>query len=261
MFVHLKSFLRATLGPALALSIANAAYAAENELPPIEAQEDSSYLVVSEPFIEIHTGAGRGYPIFHSAERGQKVKLLKRRANWYLIETHDKKVGWAKASSLAHTLQTTGLPSDLPSVSHGDYLKSSFRAGFTTGQIEGASAFSFVLGYRPFSYIGLEAEYGNMFEASVTGRYYGANLIVEPIQKWNMTPFISFGTGVMTFNQRQKLAGSITGEADYTSNGVGLNYYLGRNFQIRGEYKWYALSADGQSSDLSEWRLGFNSFF
>ena len=254
MLINLRSPFQSAICLVLLLCNSFASYASTSD-------NEGKHLVVAEPFIELHTGAGRGYPVHHSAERGQKLKLLKRRANWYLVETEEKKTGWAKASSLAYTLQDTGLPADLPSVSHGDYLQSSFRVGFTTGQLKGASAFSFLLGYRPFKFVGFEAEYGNIFESSVTGRYYGANVLIEPVQKWNTTPFISLGKGVMTFDQRQKLAGGITSDADYTSYGAGLNYYMGRNFQIRGEYKWYALSADGQSNDLSEWRLGFSSFF
>ena len=36
-------------------------------------------VVVSDPFIELHTGPGRGYPVFYVAAQGDHITILKER--------------------------------------------------------------------------------------------------------------------------------------------------------------------------------------
>lgn len=222
---------------------------------------DIVILEVVEPFIEMHTGPGRGYPVFNVVEQGENIEILKRKPNWYKIRSPDNKVGWTKAAQLAHTLKPTGVPVDLPEVDHGDYLQSHWRVGFTAGQLEGASTFSVTAGYRPFSWAGAELEAGKIYDESVTSDYYGINLLVEPIQNWVVTPFITIGIGQFSFNNRQKVIVNDTGSSNYTSYGLGASSYIGRNFVIRAEYRWYSVSTDEDSVGLNAWKIGLNTFF
>ena len=86
------------------------------------AESDSVILEVTEPYIDMHTGPGRGYPVFNVIEQGDTIEILKRRTNWYKVKSQDGKTGWSKASQLVRTLEPTGIPADLPEVTHGDYL-------------------------------------------------------------------------------------------------------------------------------------------
>ena len=42
-------------------------------------------LFVTEPYLELHTGPGRGYPVFHAVPREQSVDVLFRRTDLSLI--------------------------------------------------------------------------------------------------------------------------------------------------------------------------------
>src|SRR5690606_6955578 len=42
-------------------------------------------VVVEDPYLELHTGPGRGYPVFHIAERGEREELIRRRTAWYKV--------------------------------------------------------------------------------------------------------------------------------------------------------------------------------
>jgi len=225
------------------------------------AEPDSVFLEVAEPYIEMHTGPGRGYPVFNVVEQGETIEILKHKASWYKIRSPDSKTGWTKAAELAHTLKPTGTPVDLPEITHGDYLKSSWRVGFTGGQVEGANTFSITAGYRPLSWLGAEIEWGKIFDNSVTSDYYGANLLMEAETDWPITPFITIGAGQFQFNNRQKVVVEDTGNSDYLSAGAGVNYYIGRNFVMRGEYRWYSVSTDDDRVELNSWRIGLNIFF
>lgn len=218
-------------------------------------------LEVADPFIEMHTGPGRGYPVFNVVEQGETIELLMRRANWYKIRSADNKTGWTSAAGLAHTLEPTGVPVDLPEVSRGDYLASSWRIGFTSGQLEGANTASLTAGYRPLSWVGIELEGGRIFDDSVTSDYYGINFLVEPGTQWAVTPYVSVGGGQFIFNSRHKVLVSDTGSRDYLSVGAGAGYYIGRSIVVRAEYRAYSVSSDDDRVGVNAWTIGLNTFF
>ncbi|QSP95112.1 SH3 domain-containing protein [Marinobacter salinisoli] len=224
-------------------------------------ENDAAVLQVVDPFIELHTAPGRGYPVFHVIEKGEQVELIKRKTNWYKVRSSDGQEGWTKATQLGRTLQPTGLPADLPEVSHGEYLESSWRVGFTAGLFEESTSFSLTVGYRPLTWIGAEVEAGKIYNRSVTSDYYSANLIFEPMHQWDVTPYLLTGISRFSFDARQKVLLSDLGDADGVNVGGGLSYYVGRNFLIRAEYRVYSVSSNSESTGLSEWKIGLNTFF
>ena len=218
-------------------------------------------LEVDDPYIDMHTGPGRGYPVFNVVEQGDTIEILKRKTNWYKIRSSNNKTGWTKADQLAHTLKPTGVPVDLPEVGHGDYLTSHWMVGFTAGQIEGASTFSLTAGFRPLSWAGLEIEGGKIFDESVTSDYYGMNLLLEPMPDYIITPYVTLGAGKFSFNKRQKVVVDDAGSPTYGSIGAGIGYYVVSNFVIRGEYRGYSVSSDGDRVWLNAWTIGLSAFF
>lgn len=234
---------------------------------PVSVKADSTFgssgavLEVVDPFIELHTAPGRGYPVFHVIEKGEQVELLKRKTNWYKVRSDSGEEGWTKAEQLGRTLQPTGLPADLPEIGHGEYVVSSWRVGFTTGLFEESSSFSLSVGYRPLTWMGAELEAGKIYNKSVTSDYYSANLIVEPFQNWDVTPYALAGVSQFKFDARQKVLLSDVSDADAIALGGGLSYYIGRNFLVRAEYRVYSVSSNSESTGLSEWKIGLNTFF
>ena len=57
------------------------------------AKEDYVRLQVAEPFVELHTGPGRGFPIYHVVERYEWIEIIKRKTDWFKIRTRDDKTG------------------------------------------------------------------------------------------------------------------------------------------------------------------------
>jgi len=54
---------------------------------PVSADESNERVLVADPYLELHTGPGRGYPIFDIAERGERVEILKRHTDWFKVRT------------------------------------------------------------------------------------------------------------------------------------------------------------------------------
>lgn len=226
-------------------------------------QVNAAELKVIDPYLEMHTGPGRGYPIFHTIEQDAIVDVVSRRTNWYFVRDHRQREGWVKRESLGRTLATTGIPAALPDTRHGDYLQSQMRVGFTVGQQEQAETTSAVFGYRLTSWLGLEAEIGQIFGESIDGYTYGSSLMVEPFDQWTLAPFVSYGLGKQQWEKKEKLqvGSQQQHNSDYNFTGVGLNYYIGFNFLVRAELR--AMKVTGRNDTVSNtaWRIGFNSFF
>lgn len=228
-----------------------------------DAKQTQVALKVIDPFLELHTGPGRGYPIFHVIEQDESVRVLRKRTNWYFVEDRRQRQGWVKQEGLARTLAPTGMPAALPEIQHGDFLAQQGRVGFSFGQQSSAETASFSAGYRVLSWAGIEAELGQLFGQTIDGTSYSASIIVEPIKSWAFTPFISKGYGRQHWQFKRKLqVGSDNSrEADFEYTGVGVNYYIGLSFVVRGEFRSIHLDTSEGSGNQTAWRLGFSSFF
>ena len=49
------------------------------------AREKLLQVFISEPYLELSTGPGRGYPVFHVVERDASVDVLYRRTDWFKV--------------------------------------------------------------------------------------------------------------------------------------------------------------------------------
>ncbi len=233
---------------------------------PTDAESSATSLEVIDAYVEVHSGPGRGYPIFYVIEQGESVTVLTRRPDWYEVLAKGGRVGWVRASQMARTLQPTGEPVDLPSVSYGDYLKNSWRVGFSvgpfnSGELKNADVFTANAGYRPLSWLALDVEYGNFYGSDVRGNLYNFNLLVEPFSHWRASPVLLLGSGKIAIDSQPKLTPLEIDTTSFQVMGLGIHYYLGRSFVVRGEFRSYTVSTDVDDERLDAWKVGFNTFF
>ena len=239
--------------------------------PPKNAQQANSIdapirLEVIDSFVELRTGPGRGYPIFYVIEQGEFVEVQVRRAGWYEVRTQAGRTGWATPSQLSRTLQSTGEPADLPTVSFGDYLKNKWRVGFTAGEffngeLKGTDIFTGTISYRFLSWFSTEFELGKVLNSETEGDIYSGNLLFEPFSQRRLSPELLLGAGQLSLDSQPELADLDSGDSDFFNYGLGVNFYLGRNFVVRGEYRQYRVSTDDNKVTLDSWKIGFNTFF
>lgn len=232
----------------------------------VMSEQSAVVLEVIDSFAELHTGPAKGYPVFYVVEQGEKIEILTRRPDWYEVKTQRGKVGWVSAASIARTLHESGEPADLPTVGFGDYLTNRWRVGmsagqFTAGELNGADTFNASLGYRPLDWLGAELEAGKFFGSDVRGTLYGLNLVLEPFSTWRLSPALVVGTGRLTVDAQPKLVPLSIDEEDFTQLGLRLNYYLGRNFVVRGEYRQLSISTATNDGESDIWSFGFSTFF
>ena len=63
--------------------------------PAVSARAQYLQLFVTEPYLELHTGPGRGYPVFHVVGRGRQRRRAVRRTDWFKVRAEHGVVGWA----------------------------------------------------------------------------------------------------------------------------------------------------------------------
>jgi len=235
----------------------------ERALKPLILDQTSAVqLSVIDSYLELHTGPGRGYPIFHVMEEGETVYVHRRRTNWFYVSDRRLRQGWVRQEGLARTLAPTGLPAALPETKHGDFLAQQGRVGFALGTQGNAETATVMFGYRLLSYAGVEFEYGQIFDKNIDGTTQGISIMFEPIKDWSFTPFISKGIGRQEWQQKTKQqVGSVTNKNEYEYTGVGVNYYIGYSFVVRAEFRSNYIKGDNDALNNNAWRLGFSSFF
>ena len=88
---------------------------------------DYLQLFVAQPYLELHTGPGRGYPVAQVVARGEAVDVLFRRTEWFKVRTERGVEGWALERELTLTTLADGAPF---TINLGD------RAGFASHRWE-----------------------------------------------------------------------------------------------------------------------------
>ena len=69
-------------------------------MTPARAAHELLQLFVTQPYLELHTGPGRGYPVTQVVARGESVDVLFRRTDWFKVRTERGVEGWASAREL-----------------------------------------------------------------------------------------------------------------------------------------------------------------
>lgn len=73
-------------------------------LPMLTVAAQPAKVEIVGPFVDLHTGPGRGYPVFDVAERGEPVQVLRRRTDWFKVRTEREREGWVHLGQLSSSL-------------------------------------------------------------------------------------------------------------------------------------------------------------
>lgn len=218
--------------------------------------------VVDDPYIEIHTGPGRGYPVFYVAERGEEVAILKRRTGWYKVRAPRGAEGWVNRDQMEQTLQLNGEEWDVPGFTLGDYADRRWEVGALYGDFGGANVVS---AYGAFSLTrNMSVE---LWLSDVLGRFsnstmFNGNVVHMFFPEWRASPYFTLGAGVINTEPK----GTIVATSDRTDNlahaGAGVRMYVTRRFVFRAEYKTYVVfTSRDDNEEIREWKAGFSFFF
>jgi uncharacterized protein YgiM (DUF1202 family) len=74
----------------------------------------SLVLVVTDPYLEMHSGPGRGFPVVYVVGRDEFVTVLYSRTDWFKVRAPHGDEGWVRRAELARTLLESGDPAPIP---------------------------------------------------------------------------------------------------------------------------------------------------
>jgi len=226
-------------------------------------EPEEHFVKVADPYIEMHTGAGRGYPIFYVAARGEWVQLLYRKTDWFRVKTEDGKEGWVSAAQLSMTLNPSGQRVDIRDPNEKDFVVRDWEYGASIGDFEGLSVISFYGGYHFTENISNEIiisqASGTVSSKTVLSLL---NIIHEPFPEWTVSPFFTLGTGWIRTEPKSTLAVTRDRTDQYANYGLGVRMHLTKRFLLRVEYKNYVIfTSRDDNEEIAEWKAGFGFFF
>src|SRR5258708_7035941 len=97
----------------------------------VHAKEQLLEVVVAEPYLEMRSGPGRGYPVVYVVGRDEVVTVLYSRTEWYKVRAPRGQEGWSRRSDLALTKLVSGEPTPLETSNEPAYVSVGAR-GFIT---------------------------------------------------------------------------------------------------------------------------------
>ena len=226
------------------------------------ADEELRRVAVADPYLEMHTGPGRGYPIFHVVDRGEQVEIVLQRTDWYLVRTNRGTEGWVDQAQMELTLKPDGSEVEFKQADLDDFTNAKWEAGVLAGDFGGANIVSLYGGYSLNPHVSVEV-WGSQILGNFSNGWMGSvNVVHETWPDWRVSPYFTLGAGVIHTEPKSTI---IQGE-DRTDQighvGAGFRIYATRRFLLRAEYKSYVVfTSRDDNEEVEEWKAGFAFFF
>ncbi len=234
-------------------------------LPALSLAEDHYFQAqITEPYLELHTGAGRGYPVFHVVDRGETVELIKRRTDWFLVRTQKGTEGWASRDAMSRTLTLAGVPTRFTEPDIGDFSRRRWEAGLIGGRFSGEDTATVYGAYAFTPHLFGELSVSQIF-GDFSDSYMGlVSLVAQPFPEWRLSPYFVVGTGLIYTDPKSTLVDE--SDDDRTdqvgSAGAGVRLYLTRRFILRAEYRRNTIFQDkDDNQEINAWQAGIGFFF
>jgi len=261
----------ATLGASLVLSprahaaegIAAAAGAPSAPAEASVAEGDAGErLTVADPYLELHTGPGRGYPVFHVVERQATVEIVLRHTDWFKVRTDDGRLGWVHRAQLERTLTAAGATKSFRDVLIDDYLQRRFELGAAYGRFESSPLIKFFAGWRFTDTLSIDAALGQVQGVFSGSSFWRLGLAIEPWSEQRWSPFFGIGVGRFKDVPNLSLVDGQRVDANLADMQLGLRYHLTQRFMLRADYsRTTAFVADERSTEYGAYSLGLSFFF
>ena len=228
----------------------NLAHAAERHLE----------LVVTQPYLEMHSGPGRGFPVVYVAERDELITVLFSRTEWYKVRAPRGQEGWVRRADLALTTLTSGEPAPIPPYPVFSTHHWEVGAGYGVYNRE-----NLVTAYGDYSLTdSIDAEFVvQQALGTLDNRYIttiGLRHTFVPEWKW-FSPTAGLGTGFQYIEEKAPPAPlEKSNQMAYVS--LGARGFITRRFMWRADWRRYIVFNNlNVSEELEEWKLGFAVFF
>ena len=219
-------------------------------------------VVVAEPFLDLRTGPGQGYPVFYAVSRGESLSIQKRQADWFKVETQRGKEGWVNRAEMDLTLLPNGEAVAFEDTSREDWETRRWEMGMLYGDFGGADIISAYGSFALNANITTELWVSQILGNFSNGYMASANIVHTFFPEWRASPFFTLGTGVLKTDPKTTLVQGEDRQDQMALVGLGVRTYLTQRFVFRAEYKSYVVfTSRDDNEEIQEWKAGFSFFF
>jgi hypothetical protein len=217
---------------------------------------------ITDPYIELRTGPGRGFPVFFVAAKAEWIQIELRYTDWYKVRTSGDKIGWVHRQQLETTLTEAGGKKTFRDLVLDDYLGRRVQMGAAWGRFKSEPMLKMFVSYKFSDTLSIEADLGQVQGVFSGTDFWHFNLVAEPWSDKRLSPFFGIGFGKFKNFPNQSLVGAITTDAKLANAGIGLRYHLSDRFVVRADYSIYtAFLADTRSAEYKAFTAGLSFFF
>jgi hypothetical protein len=231
-------------------------------MTPARAARELLQLFVTQPYLELHTGPGRGYPVTQVVARGESVDVLFRRTDWFKVRTERGVEGWASARELQLATLADGSQFQVKMGDRAGFASHRWEAGIFAGDYAGATL---IAAFGALSITdNLKIEVGaSQYTGNVSdGELVEIGLAHVFMPEWRFSPLVDLGTGYRWVQPKATLATPVDRSDEVGYYGVGARFYLTRRFFLRGDFRKYVVFTRTNTNEVNEeWRLGFGFFY
>jgi len=226
----------------------------------VHAKDTYVELVVTEPYLEMHSGPGRGFPVVYVVGRDDKVTVLYSRTDWYKVRAPRGQEGWARRSDLMLTTLESGAPAPIPP--YPDFSTHQWEVGAGYGVYNRQNLVTAYGDYSLTNSIDAEFVIQQAF-GTLDNRYigtFGLRHTFVPEWKW-FSPTAGIGTGYQRIEEKVPPAPREKGnQMAYAS--LGARGFITKRFMWRADWRHYVVfNSLNVKEELEEWKIGLSVFF
>ncbi|MDP8986203.1 MAG: SH3 domain-containing protein [Pseudomonadota bacterium] len=217
-------------------------------------------VIVTDPFLEMHSGPGRGYPVIYVVGRDDSVSVLYSRTDWYKVRAPRGQEGWVRRADLMRTLLASGEPAPIPP--YPDFASHRWEVGAGYGVFNHQNL---VTAYADFGLTeSLDAEFViQQAFGTLDNRYIGTiglRHTFVPEWKW-FSPTAGIGAGYQYIDDKVPPKPPETrNQMAYVS--LGARGFITRRFMWRADWRKYdVFTHQNENEEPQEWKFGLAVFF
>ncbi len=220
---------------------------------------------VADPYIDIHSGPGEGYPIFHVIERGELIEVIQRRTSWFKIRYNNKIEGWVNIEQMEKTLTPEDEGIQFKQITQEDFWQRQWEVGVMGGEFGGAKQFSMYGAYLINQGLAAELGYAESIGSASSSELIKVGLLMQPFSDWRVSPYFYLGTGIISVSPNATIIAPTDKNDQFSNVAIGIRAYLSRKvifrFEIADYIRFSANSDIDDNEDITEWKAGFAVFF
>jgi hypothetical protein len=225
-----------------------------------KAAEKNLVLVVTDPYIEMHSGPGRGFPVVYVVGRDELITVLFSRTDWFKIRGPRGNEGWVRRTDLARTLLVSGEAAPIPP--YPDFATHRWELGAGYGVYNRENLVTAYADFGLTTSLDVELVAQEAF-GTIDNRYIasiGLRHTFIPEWKW-FSPTAGIGMAYQYIQDRVPPAPlQKSNEMAYVS--LGARGFITRRFLWRADWRHYVVFNDlNVYEDLEEWKFGLAVFF